>query len=111
MTREKCVIYVCWDCVCHITDPEDYEDVCVDGNDHERWAWTKRGLESNWSEWNLLIMRDKAGPELQDEQAEDPYFSWSHCEGCDSSLGGDRHAMLAYRDVHDLELLAEVAGR
>lgn len=109
MTREKCIIYVCWDCVSYIADPEDYEDICVDGNNHERWSWTKKGLESNWSEWTLLCGGDSS-PELQDEQANDPYFSWSHCEGCDSSLGGDRHAVTAHRDAHDLKLLAEVAG-
>jgi len=104
MTREKHIIYVCWDCMSYIAGHGD-ED-WADGRPVSEIA---KRVEANWSEWTLLCGGDTS-PERQDEQAEDPYFSWSHCEGCDSSLGGDRHGVLAYRDVHDLKLLAEVAG-
>jgi hypothetical protein len=57
--------------------------------------WT--GFLDDWQDWVF-------GPILTDEQNEpnEPHFSWSPCDGCGSHLGGDRFDYVAvHKDDFD----------
>jgi len=49
-------------------------------------------LALGWTDWALR----SRGIDPDDEEAESLGFSWRQCDGCGSTLGGDRHAATAF---------------
>ena len=43
-------------------------------------------------------------PDVEEDQVVEPFFSWSPCENCNQSLGGNRYAVI-YRETLDGEIL------
>ncbi|MCP4307341.1 MAG: hypothetical protein GY788_21215 [bacterium] len=111
MTRqfETIELDVCADCLMFIANGDTPEPACCDSHhwsddsDHEPVSadgWAVSNLDS-WDGWNLIA----GGCECEhcaDDTGENPcegWFSWSSCEACGSSLGGDRYHATAMREV------------
>ena len=84
---ETCEIEVCSDCLMMMANGE-----IGDVSEAETEAHAA-AMDAAWpmSEgWHL-------SPDHR--ESDDDTFSWQSCEGCKSSLGGDRHAAVAMRKV------------
>ena len=84
---------VCVDCMFLIANGETDPDFDVD-------AWAAK-VERNWPSaegWHLGL----GWFENPDAEETEHWFSWSPCEGCGSSLGGDRYWAHAARNASDI---------
>lgn len=60
---------------------------CLDTPETGEWG----DGSPEWEEWASL--------------ADEPSFSWSHCDTCGSTLGGDRHPAHAFTDDEQQDLV------
>lgn len=80
---------------CHLIDGDwfqdahDREPLCLVDNTKVTMGMTKEqhSCDTRWSDWRE-----------RDCDCEVMAFSWSSCEGCGSTLGGERHAMTLWLD-------------
>lgn len=109
-------IWVCQDCIMHHANGECgnchvnlyYQDHETDAHDREPLGLvdnTKVTMGMMWEEHDssCLLSGDSGSVPLEiantyECNCETMTFSWSSCEGCGSTLGGERHAMTLWFD-------------
>ena len=72
-------VEICTDCLFLIANGEGPDDVA------ER-------LAANWPVGTITLGRSG------DTDDSEPWFSWQECDGCGSTLGGDRHAATGWTE-------------
>ena len=82
MTEQE--IRLCVDCVW----------VDANGFDAEEIGYEWPGFDDRWHGWGFSPQTERNG---DDNEIKEPHFSWSPCDGCGSSLGGDRYDYIAYQ--------------
>lgn len=93
MTRESATIWVCIDCMLmhangETSESPDREPWSAVGDDVE----TTMGLLSEEHNEECDVRKTGSWPANYECDCERREFSWSSCDGCGSSLGGERHA-------------------
>jgi hypothetical protein len=88
---------VCIDCICLIAngecDPDEMDRVSTAlAQRHAGWQLCAGGEHQE-----QCSNRDKVSG-MDECDCEDLGFSWRSCDGCGSSLGGDRHQATAMRE-------------
>jgi hypothetical protein len=85
-TLEPTPIDVCVECVqilANGVDPDEERPETVDA---------ARGLAERWpGEDAVTTPAVTLGRMPDDDEGDDPWFAWTACDGCGSTLGGDRH--------------------
>jgi hypothetical protein len=87
-------ILVCVDCLMMLANGTlGNEDEAEDGAHAERMGqeWSDTLLTLGWSAEEYPEGVDPMG-----DSADEAGFSWRHCEGCGSTLGGDRYRATAW---------------
>jgi len=98
--KNTCTIWVCQDCMLHHANGEcgschmDSEGTW-DGHDREPWA-----LEPDQSKvtMGMLWSEHPCGDDMDLCDCETINFSMSSCDGCGSTLAGERHAFTLWFD-------------
>jgi hypothetical protein len=97
---DTCTIWVCQDCMLHHANGECGDCHTDEGHDREPWA-----LESNRSKATMGMFKehhecDTRWSDWRERgcDCETRNFSWSSCDGCGSTLGGERHAFTLWLD-------------
>lgn len=96
MKANTVTIWVCIDCMFSHANGETSSD---EAPDCEPWCLIDKG-----DEVAMGIMADEHADSCTPEDREEgcdcatDSFSWSPCEGCGSSLGGERHAFTLWFD-------------
>lgn len=76
---EVAILWVCQSCMLHHANGECGDCHSEEGHDKEPWSLLEQGEGATmWSE-------------------EPNPFSWYHCDGCGSELGGERHKFSLWR--------------
>lgn len=112
MMKDSCTIWVCVDCIMHHANGECGSCHTDEGHDREPLGLVDKPmsgydtvtagmLNERHDESCLRFIR--AGmrngvPGDYECDCETMTFSWSSCEGCGSTLGGERHAMTLWFD-------------
>ncbi len=118
-TFETHALDICVDCLMFIANgdtPEPTNDYhWSDDGDGEQYStaefpdgWHPSNL-SEWDGWNLFAggtHEDCEHGDGEDCPLEEGNFSWSSCDACGSSLGGDRHRAVAMRELQPLQVAA-----
>lgn len=85
---EEIKIRLCVDCVwvdANGADPDETSD-----------EW--HGFDARWNGWGFAAETIRHGDTCE---IREPHFSWNPCDGCGSTLGGDRYDYIAYKIRRD----------
>lgn len=103
--KNTCNIWVCVDCImhhangecgsCHTDEGHDREPLCLVDKPMSGYDTVTMGMLN--SEHAKDCGR-RTGSYVSDCNCETMTFSWLSCEGCGSTLGGERHAMTLWFD-------------
>jgi hypothetical protein len=97
MTNSTYTIWVCSDCMLHHANGECGNCHTDEGHECEPFnlyhpkdiamgmSQEEHSCDTRWSDWRE-----------RDCGCETDYFSWSACQGCGSTLGGERHAFTVW---------------
>lgn len=86
---------LCTDCVCMIAHGECGD--CHNERGHE--CPTGKRLARKWGDVGITLGCPEDCCERDADGFAEPWFSWSSCDGCGSSLGGDREHGIAWLPI------------
>lgn len=98
--KDTCTIWVCIDCMLHHANGECGSCHTDEGHDRE----PLNRINPAAGDEIAMGLGDEDHPcgipfiEREDCDCEFRSFSWSSCDGCGSTLGGERHAMTLWFD-------------
>lgn len=96
-----CTIWVCIDCVLHHANGECANCHTDEGHDREVWCWignaNQKVTMGMLAEEHSCKSSDEI-PHAWECGCETQSFSWSSCDGCGSTLSGERHAFTVWFD-------------
>lgn len=100
---DTCTIWVCVDCMLHHANGECGSCHADEGHDREPMGLVDRPMSGR--DMVTMGMLDEQHDCIQDHDGsniecdcETRSFSWSSCDGCGSTLGGERHAFTLWFD-------------
>lgn len=104
MNRDR-IVREMWVCVCCTLIHANGE--CCDSDDHggdNRQPWSEVSFTDGYSVTMGMLAKEHAEGCTEDDReagcdCEHRDFSWSRCDGCGSSLGGERYAFTLWRDA------------
>lgn len=112
--KDTCTIWVCQDCIMHHANGECGSCHTDEGHDREPMGLVDKPMSGYdmvtmgraWEEHaEDCVFHGLSGPNISTPESEcdceTMTFSWSSCEGCGSTLGGERHAMTLWFDDDD----------
>lgn len=85
-------IRLCLDCV--YADANGAGTPQQDGGPASDWT----GFLPRWDGWGFIVQVERYGDICE---IKEPHFSWVSCDGCGSTLGGDRFEYTAWQIVKD----------
>lgn len=99
--QETCTIWVCQDCMLHHANGDCGACHTDEGHDREPMGLTHPSeVTMGMLQEQHDCIQDHDGSAI-DCGCEIRNFSWSSCEGCGSTLAGERHAMTLWFNVEE----------
>lgn len=103
MTQNTCTIWVCQSCMLHHANGE-CGDCVEDLRHHDRepmWLYSPQDVTMGMLVTEHSCKSSDELPHWWECDCEIKNFSWSICDGCGSTLGGERHAMTLWLSDND----------